>query len=350
MMIKERNKKERGRVCLKSIFCLFIMCTIMYGEAIKKIGTSSAVFLRIPAGAKGISMGSAFTAIADDGSAMFWNPGNITAQSKTSLFLHYSPWLPGLNYNYFGLALPVEPIGVVGVNIVSLRTDEIEITTVDAEMGTGETYTAASTAIGITYAKKLTDRFSIGGNVKYLSERIFNSNSSGFAFDIGTMFVTPFKNIRLGVSISNIGTEMRINGDDLNSYVDIAPGQKGNNEEIVAQMKTDAFTLPIIMRIGLSWDLMLSKESRLTLACDGNNPNDNAQSLSVGMEFAPLADLLFIRAGYNELFLEDAEMGLTLGAGLNVNRLGYFDLSFSYAYQAFNYLGDVNHISVELKF
>jgi hypothetical protein len=346
----ERNQMKFSKICLNSILFLFIIYNMIYGEAIKKIGTSSAVFLRIPAGAKGISMGSAFTSIADDGSAMFWNPGNITAQSKTSLFLHYSPWLPGLNYNYFGFALPVKSIGVVGVNIVSLRTDEIEITTFNAQMGTGETYTAASTAIGITYAQKLTDRFSIGGNVKYLSERIFNCNSTGFAFDIGTMFVTPFRNIRLGVNISNIGTEMRINGDDLNSYVDIAPGQKGNNEEIVAQMKTDAFALPIIMRIGLSWDLMLSKESRLTLACDGNNPNDNAQSLSVGMEFAPLRDLLFIRAGYNELFLDDAEMGLTLGTGLNLNTLGYFDLSFSYAYQAFKYLGDVNHISVELKF
>ncbi len=346
----ERNQMKCSKICLNSILYLFIICTVIYGETIKKIGTSSAVFLRIPAGAKGISMGSAFTSIADDGSAMFWNPGNITAQSKTVLFLHYSPWLPGLNYNYFGFALPVETIGVVGVNIVSLRTDEIEITTVDAEMGTGETYTAASTAIGITYAKKLTDRFSIGGNVKYISERIFNTNTTGLAFDIGTMFETPFKNIRLGVSISNIGTDMRINGEDLNSYVDVAPGQKGNNDNIVAQMKTDAFALPIIMRIGLSWDLMLSKESRLTFACDGNNPNDNAQSLNVGMEFAPLRDILFIRAGYNELFLEDAEKGLTLGAGLNLNTLAYFDLSFSYAYQGFKYLGDVNHMSIELKF
>jgi hypothetical protein len=338
------------KIIFSFIFILFLINTAAYGQEIKKIGTSSAVFLRIPVGAKGISMGSAFTSLADDGSAMFWNPGNVSSQTETILFFHHSPWLPGLNYNYFGFSMPIGSIGVFGINIVSLRTDEIEITTLDAEMGTGETYTAASTAFGITYAKKLTDRFSIGGTVKYITERIFNSVASGFAFDIGTMFVTPFEDVRLGVSISNIGTEMRINGDDLNSYVDIAPYQQGNNDNIVSQLKTDPFSLPIIMRIGLSWDLMFTQETRLTFACDGINPNDNTQSVNVGVEFAPLGDLLFIRGGYNELFLEDAEMGLTLGAGLNISTFKYFSLSFSYAYQAFNYLGNVNHISIELKF
>lgn len=337
------------KIIFSFIFILFLINTAAYGQEIKKIGTSSAVFLRIPVGAKGISMGSAFTSLADDGSAMFWNPGNLTSQSKTALFFHHSPWLPGLNYNYFGFSLPLEDIGVFGVNITSLRTDEIEITTLDAQMGTGETYTAASTAVGITYAKKLTDRFSIGGTVKHITERIFNSTASGFAFDIGTMFVTPFEDVRLGVSISNIGTEMRINGDDLNSYVDIAPYQQGNNDNIVSQLKTDPFSMPIIMRIGLSWDLMFSEETRLTFACDGINPNDNAQSVNVGVEIAPLGDLLFIRGGYSELFLDNAEMGLSLGAGLNISTFEYFEMSFAYAYQAMNYLGNVNHITIELK-
>jgi hypothetical protein len=217
-------------------------------------------------------------------------------------------------------------------------------------MGTGETYDAASTAVGLTYAKKLTNRFSIGGNVKYISERIFNSDATGFAFDIGTMFVTPFKDIRLGVSISNVGKELKMTGEDLNTYVDVAPDQTGNNDNIVSQLKTDPFALPIVMRIGLSWDLRLSEKSYITFACDGENPNDNAPSVNLGMEYAPLGDLLFLRGGYNELFLDDAEKGLTLGAGLNINTINFLDLSLSYAFQRFEYLGDVNHISIELKF
>jgi hypothetical protein len=349
-MIKKKNQMITVKIFLYSVFTLLLCDSLIFGQGIKKIGTSSAAFLRIPAGAKAISMGSAFTAIADDGSAMFWNPGNITDQIKTTLFVHHTPWLPGLTYDYLAFTMPVSNLGVIGLNVVSLRTQEIEITTLEAQMGTGETYTAASTAVGITFARKLTDRFSIGGSIKYISEKIFNCTATAFAFDIGTMFITPFKDVRLGVSISNVGTEMRINGDDLNSYVDIAPDQHGNNDNIVGQMKTNGFSLPIIMRLGLSYDLLLSAQSRLTFACDGVNPNDNAQSVNTGIEFAPLGDLLFIRGGYNDLFLKDAEMGLTLGAGLNLSAFDYFDLSFSYAYQSLKYLGDINHISIELKF
>jgi hypothetical protein len=321
-----------------------------YGQDVKKIGTSAAAFLQIPVGAKGIAMGSAFTAIADDGSAMFWNPGNLATQSKRALFAHHSPWLPGLGYYYLGFSLPVENWGVCGLNIASLQSDEMEVTTPEAPMGTEETFTAASTAVGIVFARSLTDRFSIGANFKYIHERIFHSNATGFAFDVGTMFLTPFRNVRFGVSVSNMGTRMQMNGEDLNTYVDVAPAQEGNNDNIVAGLKTDRFDLPIIMRIGISWDLQLPEGSRLTLACDGVNPNDNAQSLNLGAEFAALKELLVLRGGFNELFLEDRENGLTLGAGLKVPSVNDLHLTIGYAYQDFEYLGGVNHISIEITF
>ncbi|MDZ7261850.1 MAG: hypothetical protein ONB05_07070, partial [candidate division KSB1 bacterium] len=127
--------------------------SLTQAQEVKKVGTSAAAFLRIPVGAKGIAMGSAFTSIADDGSAMFWNPGNIANQSNRTLFVHHSPWLPGLGYYYVGFSLPVPNVGVFGINITSLKSDEMDITTLEAPMGTGETFTAASTAVGITFAR-----------------------------------------------------------------------------------------------------------------------------------------------------------------------------------------------------
>jgi len=331
-------------------FILLCMNLQIYGQEVKKVGTSSAAFLRIPVGAKGVAMGSAYTSIADDGSAMFWNPGNITNQSKRTLFVHHSSWLPGLDYIYVGFSLPVRSLGVFGINIVSLKSEEMDITTPEAPMGTGETFTAASTAVGLAYARNLTDRFSIGANFKYIQERIFHCSATGFAFDVGTMFITPFRNIRFGVSISNVGTPMRMSGEDLNSYVDVAPTQEGNNDNIVAELKTDRFDLPIIMRMGISWDWWLSKGSRFTFACDGVNPNDNAQSLNLGVEFATFKESFVLRGGFNELFLEDREKGLTLGAGLNIPLPDYLTLTVSYAYQDFRYLGGVNHITIEITF
>jgi hypothetical protein len=331
---------------------LILLCTNsqISGQDVKKIGTSSAAFLQIPVGAKGIAMGSAFTAVADDGSAMFWNPGNLANQSKRALFAHHSPWLPGLGYYYLAFTLPVENVGVFGINVASLQSDEMEITTPEAPMGTGETFTAANTAVGIVFARSLTDRFAIGANFKYINERIFHSNATGFAFDVGTMFITPFRNVRFGVSVSNMGTRMQMNGEDLNSYVDVAPSQEGNNDNIVARLKTDQFDLPIVMRIGLSWNLQLPEGSRFTVACDGVNPNDNAHSLNLGFEFAALKESLVLRGGFNELFLEDRENGLTLGAGLRIPYTNDLNLALGYAYQDFEFLGGVNHISIEITF
>ena len=350
MMI--RMKAFRQRCLIYSGIALIMLGgdSRSHAQEVKQVGTSAAAFLRIPVGAKGIAMGSAFTAIADDGSAMFWNPGNIANQTKRSLFVHHSPWLPGLGFYSVGFTLPMEDFGVFGINMVSLKSDEMDITTPQAPMGTGETFTAASTAIGIAFAKSLTDRFSIGANFKYVNERIFHSSATAFAFDVGTVFVTPFRNVRFGVSVSNMGTKMQINGEDLNSYVDVAPTQGGNNNNIVAELKTDRFDLPIIMRIGLAWDLRLSAGSRVTFACDGVNPNDNAQSLNVGFEYATFKESLVLRGGFNELFLDDREKGLTLGAGLKIPQTGNLDLSLGYAYEDFKYLGGVNHISIEIMF
>jgi hypothetical protein len=281
---------------------------------------------------------------------MFWNPGTIARFSKNVLFIHHSPWLPGLDYNYVGFSLPLRNLGVVGINVVSLKSEEMDITTVEAPMGTGETFTAASTAIGIAYAKSLTDRFSIGANVKYIQERIFHSNAIGFAFDVGTLFITPFKDIRFGVSVSNVGTHMQMDGEDLNSYVDVAPTQEGNNDNIVARLKTDQFDLPIILRLGISWDWYVSKDSRFTFACEGVNPNDNGQSMNLGCEFSPFKETLILRGGFNEMFLKDREKGLTAGIGINVPSLSSMEMSFNYAYQDFRYLGAVSHFSIEIKF
>jgi len=349
--------KTRSRTLIHSPGLLVLALVLIFtthlsltAQQVRKVGTSSAKFLRIPVGAKSIAMGGAFTAIADDGSAMFWNPGNTAVQSGYTLFIHHSPWLPGLDHNYAGFLLPVSGVGVFGINVVSLMSEEMEITTMEAPMGTGETFTAASTAAGFTFARNLTDRFSIGANFKYISERIFHSRAAGFGFDVGTMFITPFRDIRFGVSISNVGTGLQMHGEDLNTYVDVAPNKEGNNENIVARLKTDEFGLPIIMRMGVAWDWQMSAGTRLTIAGEGVNPNDNNHSVSLGAEFATLNEVLMLRGGFSELFLEDREKGLTLGAGIRLPATEGLAFKFDYAYQDFRHLGGVHHVTIQTAF
>ncbi len=342
--------KKYRLVKLFGILLVVISTSQADAQVVKKVGTSAATFLRIPVGVRGAAMGSAFVSIADDASAMFWNPGGIARIQKRSFFVDYSSWLPGLTFNYFGLVLPFEGFGSIGVNVTALTSNDIEVTTIDQPMGTGETFNSNSAAIGVAYARNLTDRFSIGVNVKFIHESILNSSANGMAFDIGTLYDTPFSGVRLGVSISNFGSDMRIDGEDLNIRVDIAPNQNGNNQSVVGRLRTDNFNAPLIMRVGLSWDAIKRESNRFTIAVDGLNPNDNAQSLNVGGEYALFKELLVLRAGFNDLFLDDREKGLTLGAGINWETSAGLEISGGYAYQDFKSLGSINRFSVAIKF
>jgi len=328
---------------------LVLACHPGFAQDVKKVGTSAAVFLRIPVGVRGAAMGSAYVALADDASSMYWNAGGLARLDKVSVFVDHSPWLPGLDFNYFAFALPVRNVGTFGVNVTALTTAEMEVTTIDNPMGTGERFSASSVAVAVAYSRNLTDRFSIGVNLKYIREAILNSAATGFAFDIGTLYDTPFPRVRLGVSLSNFGTNLRIDGEDLNVRVDIAPEQAGNNQSVVGRLKTDPFTPPLIMRVGLSWDAIASEQTRLTLAVDGTNPNDNAQSLNLGGEVALFRETLLLWAGFNDLFLADREKGLTLGAGINLQTAG-LEFFGGYAFQDFKRLGAVNRFSLGLKF
>jgi opacity protein-like surface antigen len=332
------------------VVLILMPVTNIFAQEVKKVGTSSAAFLKIPVGARGSALGGAFVATVDDPSALYWNPGGLPRNTNYALMVDHSPWLPGLSYNFIGVVLPVQTFGTVGISVAALATDEMDVTTPANPNGTGEKFDAASVVIGIAYGRSLTDRFTIGGTFKYINERIFNSTATGIAFDIGTIYDTPLPGLRLGFSVSNFGSKLQMDGEDLNVRVDIAPDQLGNNQSVVGRLSTGKYDLPLIMRLGLAYDAWKDEQTRLTLSADGLNPSDNAQSVNVGAELAFLNEMFALRGGYAELFLVDHEKGLTLGAGLNSNIAGNVSFNAGYAYQYFVHLANVNRFTLTVKF
>jgi hypothetical protein len=334
-----------------SLVGIVIFSRPLYGAGITKVGTAAATFLRIPVGARATGMGSSFVSMIDDPSALYWNPSTLTSLKSRALLVDHSPWLPGISFDFVGIVLPFEDVGTVGMSTTILHTDEMDVTTPAAPMGTGETFTASSIAFGISYARFLTDRFSIGGTFKYIRETIYNSAATGIAFDVGTIYETPFAGIRLGASISNFGTKMQMTGEDLNVRVDIAPNQEGNNQSIVGKLNTDEFDLPLIMRIGISGEVVKTEDFRFTLSADGINPNDNAQSADIGGEVGVLNELLQFRAGYRDLFLADNEFGPTFGLSVNQLRVaGDISVTVGYGYQHYVHLGSSNKFTLAIRF
>jgi predicted porin len=167
--------------------------------------------------------------------------------------------------------------------------------------------------------------------------------------DFGVLFHSDIYGLRIGATISNFGTAMKMDGKDLLVQHDIDPNNYGNNDQILAALQTDEFPLPLTFRIGLAMDVLNNEEHRVTLAADALHPNDNDESLNVGAEYM-FNNLIAFRVGYKSLFLTNSEEGLTAGVGLNYNFTSDFGVRVDYAYQDFGVLDYTQHFSLGIKF
>lgn len=316
---------------------------------VTKVGTTSAQFLKNEAGARAVAMGGAFVAVNNDATALYWNPSGISMLPRTEVVLIHTKWLADMSYNFVGIILPIGSFGTLGASITALSMDEKEVRTVAHPDGTGEKYDAGDIAAGLSYAKNLTDKFSIGFSLKYIQQNIWHMSSSSVAMDIGTMFTTNFNDMKIGMSISNFGGGMKLEGQDVNVYYDLDALKYGNNDKIPAQLQTDNFALPLIFRVGVAMDLLKGERNRLTLAIDAVHPNDNTENLNIGAEYV-FNNMFFLRAGYKNLFTQDTEEGFTTGVGLGYRIFGNTMLQIDFAYQDFGFLNNVQRFSLGLKF
>ncbi len=339
---------NRVRLLFSVIFAALVFSLPAQAQ-VTKTGTTAAKFLSIGIGPRANAMGAAYSSVANDASAMYWNPAGIAQVDGYQAIFTYTKLFADVNLNYFGVVIPTGGFGKLGVNITALNLGNMEVTTELHPEGTGQTFSAGSYAFGITFAKFITDRFVFGANIKYIREDISNSSAQGFAFDIGTIFTTPFYGIRFASSISNYGTKMQMNGEDLLVRHDTDPGRKGNNESLDAFLSTDEFELPLKLQIGLSraFDIM---DQKLTLAVDANYPNDNSKWINVGGELALLNGMISLRGGYKTLFLQDSQEGLTFGFGFNYDKLSFFKFGLDYSYQKYEYLENIHSFGITLTF
>lgn len=333
---------------LTMIAGLFV--SVSFSQEVTKVGTTAAGFLNIDVGARALGMGGSFVSVADDISSMYWNPAGVARLTGPQALFTHSRWIADVNFNYAAFALPLGNMGTLGANATFLTMDEMERTTVFEPDGTGEMFDAGSYAFGLSYARNLTDRFSIGFNVKYINEKIYHSSASGAAFDIGTLFDTQYYGLKIGMSITNYGTKMQMGGRDMLIQTDIDPQIAGNNYNINADLKTDAFDLPLMFRVGLSMDVLKGlADSNLILSVDATHPNDDVESLNVGGEYW-FHKMFALRAGYKSMFARDSEEGLCFGAGINYKLMGYTTLMIDYAYEDFGVLKEVQLFTLGLGF
>jgi len=332
---------------IKLLIIVMTFSVSLFGQS--KTGSTAAPFLNIGIGPRAIAMGGAFVATADDVTSIYWNPAGASRMNKSGALFAHSKWFADIDYNWAGAVINMDDAGIFGISVVNLDYGDMELTTLGEPGGTGGTFSANDMSIAITYAKNLTDQFSIGGSVKYISQNIWNSSASAIAFDLGVLFHSDFYGLRIGAAITNLGGDMQISGSDLNVQHDIDPNIYGNNDQILATLDTDKWPLPLTFKIGLAMDVFEVEDHRITLAADALHPSDNKESMNIGMEYE-VFNMVALRAGYKSLLLENSEEGLTYGFGLKYDFTPSLALSIDYAYQEFGILKDTQHFSIGINF
>lgn len=320
-----------------------------FAESVSNVGTNAAAFLEIGVGARSQGMGGAFVSLADDATAMYWNPAGISRLGRVEAIFTYANWLIDTRFAYAGIVFPLGSVASIGAQITTFGMPDQPVRTIGQEEGTGEFYSAGDLALGAVFAYNFTDRFSIGFGVKYIHENIWHSSAHGFALDIGALYRTQWKGLNMGFSLANFGTNMQLSGRDLLNAVDPDKNNSGV-ENINVNYSTGEFPLPLIFRFGLSQQVdVVTEDHRLTVSADVLHPSNNVESINVGAEYA-LYGTIALRAGYESLFDEDRINGFTLGLGVHADLYAGFATYFDYAYADWGVFNAVHRLSLRMTF
>lgn len=309
-----------------------------------KVGTVAAPFLQIGVGGRGASMGETAVAHGSDVSAIYWNPALAAGLEKGQAYFNHTTWFADIDVNYGAVMLSFDEIGNFALSFYSLNSGQLEITTEERPEGTGELFTVQDLMLGLTYGRALTDRFNLGGTVKLIRSALWDMSASTFALDVGLTYRTPLERVTLGMAISNFGGEMQLAGTNTAVRYDPDPRVRGNNDGVVADLRTRSWDLPVMFRFGLAYRLWNSRLNQILLSGDVLYPNNNDNYVNAGLEYG-VNNMVFLRAGYRQLFLDDAEGGLALGIGVH-----YRDFHFDYAYTDRGRLSSPQYFSVGVSF
>lgn len=335
----------------KTILSFFLLSGLLIATdaqaQLSKVGTTAAEFLRIPVGARSSAI-TAYAATVNDPSAMVLNPAGLSDIKSKQLQVEFTDWYLDLTHSYLGVALPTKK-GVAGVHVLALNYGDFEETTAEAQGLTGRTFNAYSVTFGASYAQYLIPEFSIGGTVKMVYEKIAKTSASTVAFDIGTMYDTPFYGIRFGVSVTNVGSKLQLDGNDLIIGSDPDESAEGNYEPD-AKLVTNAYDLPLMLKVGLAWTAIENKNLSATFSIDGNNPSNNEQSISIGTELGLMNNQVFLRGGIPYIGQDDTIEKFNAGIGVKYKMDNSLSVGFNYTYHGYKYLGDVNKMSIQIFF
>ncbi|MEO8400051.1 MAG: PorV/PorQ family protein [Ignavibacteriaceae bacterium] len=305
------------------IFISFFTQTIAqfdYGFDFSKSGSSGLQFLKIGVGARETAMGEAASGIVDNANAVFWNPAGIAYVEKKEVSFSHNKWLVDSKHNAAVVAFPLGSF-VIGLSAITLDINEFEETTALQPDGTGRMVQAGDLLFAVAAARRFTDRLSIGLQVKYVHEKLDDYSIDNVLFDIGTIYYTGFRQLKLGFSLQHFGPDMNLVNQD--------------------------FRTPLLFRVSAVDELVSLKVVKILAAVELVHPTDNVEWINFGVE-GTILGLVKLRGGYR--FNNDIGK-FSFGIGINPLVAYDFGVKIDYSYTpseiAFD---DIQRITIGIAF
>ncbi len=341
---------------MKKLIILILLVTSLLlplsSSAFKKLGQAGCAFLNVPMGAKASGIGGAYTVLGNDANAIHYNPGGLgLMQSNLELSVNITKWIADITYNNAILAINGGVWGNFGINVSYADYGDIHGTLFDPDPeGTGYIETglldANSYIIGISYARKLTAKFTTGTQFKYISQRLGSNiydptdvweddavanEVSGLAYDFGLIFFPEFpkfESFGVGMSVRNFSPQYHFMLGDS------------------AQAGGESFQLPLNLTIGIAVDIFdifgkTNQDQSLMLGIDVIHPRDYTERVLVGTEYS-YKGFFMLRLGYKFNYDEES---LTAGVGFDLK-----GIKLDYSYGKLDKFDMVNRASVGFAF
>jgi hypothetical protein len=286
-------------------FTVLALSNISYAGNPDRAGEAGAFELTVNPWGRSAGWNGMFASRVEGLESMNLNVGGLTFVKRTEIAVARTQWLQGsgVNFNSFGIAQAIgkDKENVLGLTFTSVGVGEIERTTYSSPEGGQGTFSPNFLNIALAYARSFNESIKGGVAFRLVNQRIDDLTASGFAFDMGLMYVTGKRDdVRFGVSLRNVGAPMKYAGNGLTFRGDAPQG-----DFLMSQsMRTERFQLPTQLNIGASYDILLgpNKEKgkhlhRVTIAANFLSNAFGKDNIGGGVEYA-FRELFMFRASY----------------------------------------------------
>ena len=304
----------------------------------ERAGTSGFQFLKIPVDARSAALGESVVASAFDVSSLFWNPALASHLPGIQVGFYHTAYFVDVNLEFAGVTYHLPGTNItIGASLQTLNSGEMIVTTEFQPFGTGETFRLIDTAVGLTISQRLSDLFSYGITTKYIRESVAGISTSTLAFDMGIYYAIGTTGARMGVAVRNFGLDGTPEGEIERTVIDDNP--------IRIESEFESMTPPTTFHMAFAYEMLKSSDTNsVTLNSQLNNPNDNAENWSFGVEY-DWQNTLFLRTGYRFGIEESTIPSFGVGLNLPLSGAGF---KFDYGFNRLDRLGSVHRIGLSI--